>query len=507
MSRLLKIGSRRSALAKLQSYHVAARLRELYPDLKIEFVFKESMGDKDLVTPLWQMGDRGVFTKDFVADLLEERVDVVIHSWKDLDLKDTEGTEVLSVLPRADQRDLFLFKKSALLSVDYDTIRIFSSSPRREYNLVRFFQKALPASLPRNISFEPVRGNISTRMKKWLDSDLQGMIVAKAALDRLLAEDFPESTDEEYSRIRQEIREALRLSVFMCLPLSENPNAPAQGALAAEVKTGREDILKIIRSIASPGVAETVMAERNILKKYGGGCHQKIGVACIKRDYGTATWLRGLADSGEVLNEFTFVSGSQHPKAKSSENIWPLTKTAVRFERREIAADYPATDIWVSRSNAWKSEWSQQDYAKVVWASGLKTMYDLAAKNVWVHGSSESLGEKEDPGVDLLLGRSPQFTKITHNNSENIDSAINRLCTYELGVAGDIPDLTGKTHFFWMSGHQFDLVFAKNPAIADGYHSCGPGITRDHLRKRLGDSAKIDVYLKFEDWLDYNERT
>ena len=503
MSRILKIGSRRSALAKLQSYLVAAALKEKYSDLEIEFIFKESMGDKDLVTPLWQMGDRGVFTKDFVEDLLQEKVDVVIHSWKDLDLKKTEGTEILSVLDRVDQRDLLLYKKSSFAN-PAATVRIHSSSPRREYNLKRLLKKALPSRLQnKEIVFEPVRGNMSTRLRKWQESELDGIIVAKAAIDRLLSENFPESSLEEYREIRRELRQFLDDSLFMCLPLSENPNAPAQGALAAEVKSGRKDILEIISSIRNMDVQQAVDKERKILGQYGGGCHQKIGVACLHRSFGEVTWLKGLTDGGVTLDEQTLVARHRHPAA-SKEKIWPVSRVALEFNRNPLPCKLPNGDIWVSRASAWQDDWKAD--GRIIWCAGLKTMYALAAKDVWVNGSSEALGESEQPDIDILLGRKTEFVKVTHSESGNVKSGIDRVYSYKLELQSEIPDLSDKTHFFWMSGYQFDLVLEKNPGIRDGYHSCGPGITADHIRKRLGDKGKIDYYLNFEDWFTYHTK-
>lgn len=509
MPRILKIGSRRSALAKLQSYLVAQELKKKYPDLAVEFVFKESMGDKDLVTPLWQMGDRGVFTKDFVEDLLQEKVDVVIHSWKDLDLKINEGTQIISVLSRRDQRDLLLIKKSAFLQSDFPILQIFSSSPRREYNLQRFLKKALPLRLQKEIEFSPVRGNISTRLKKWMDSSSHGIIVAKAALDRLLSEDFPESANEEYAIIRKELREVLAKSLFMCLPLSENPNAPAQGALVAEVKVGRNEILEIIQSISDPLVQSSVGIERKILSEYGGGCHQKIGVASVAREFGQITWLKGQADDGRILDGCDLQAVVRHPKAMSSDKIWPLKRSPLEFAREGIEHPFPEKkDIWVARKDAWLDHWQQTDLAIAIWASGLKTMYELAKKDIWVNGSADSLGENESPDIDILLGRKSAFVKITHTLSGDVQSDMARFYTYNLTLKSQIPDLSDKTHFFWMSGHQFDLVFKKNPGIASAFHSSGPGITRDHIASRLGMEANknvlVDVFLNYEDWLKYH---
>lgn len=506
MLRLLKIGSRKSALAKLQSYLTADALRKIFPELEIQFYFKESTGDKDLTSPLWKMGDRGVFTKDFKEDLLNETVDVVIHSWKDLDLQEDNTTEILSILDRADQRDLLLFKKDAFLNPNFDTIKIFSSSPRREYNLTKFLAKAFPKRLQNKpIQFEPVRGNMQTRMNKWMaEPGAQGLILAKAALDRLLAEDFPESKLEEYAAIRTLIRGYLDKSLLMVLPLSENPNAPAQGALAAEVKSSRKDVLEIIKKLTIPSVSSAVLTERKELKKYGGGCHQKIGVAVLEREYGSVFFLKGKTDDGKELNEEKILKEIKQPKAKSKEDIFPLKGSAIHFDRVAIPAELPDANLFIARKDAWHPDWKNPNADRILWAAGLKTLTSLAEKDFWVSGTSESLGENEPIGLEFLLNNKKPFVKVTHDKSEEIESKYERVFTYSLKPAKEIPDLSKKTHFFWMSGYQFDLCAEKYPTILDSYHSCGPGITANHILKKLKDPSKLEVFLNYESWLEFH---
>ncbi|MBK8394723.1 MAG: hydroxymethylbilane synthase [Leptospiraceae bacterium] len=510
MSNLLKIGSRKSALAKLQSYLVADALKKRFPNIQIEFHFKESLGDKDLISPLWKMGDRGVFTKDFKEDLLNETVDVVIHSWKDLDLAHEDNTEIISILERADQRDLLLFKKEHILNPTYSEIKIFSSSPRREFNLKRFLAKALPKRLQNKpILFEPVRGNMQTRLSKWQEnSEVQGLILAKAALDRLLSENFPESSNEEYSQIRKMIRSYLKDAAFMCLPLSENPNAPAQGALAAEVKSSRTDIKQIISTLTIPDVSRSVLIEREELQKYGGGCHQKIGVGSLKRKFGTIFYLRGLTDNGKELNSLTLTKTKNiQPKVQNITDIFPKENEKLKFKREPLdEPDLVGTNFLVARTNAWHPKWTEMNLDHIIWAAGIKTFYQLAEKDLWVSGTSDGLGEDENPNISILLGEEKPFIKLTHEDSSEIHSNLERVFTYKISLDGDIPDLTQRTHFFWMSGHQFDLAFAKFPGLVNKFHACGPGITATHIQKRLGESGNLEIFLNFEEWLDFHNR-
>ncbi|MBC7371099.1 MAG: hydroxymethylbilane synthase, partial [Bdellovibrionaceae bacterium] len=165
----LKISARKSDLARLQAYQVGNALKKKFAELEIQYNFRESLGDKNLTDPLWRMPEKGVFTEDFVQDLLDGNTDLVVHSWKDLPTAPRIGTQIVATMPRADQRDLLLFKKN-----DADKVRsskhlkVFSSSPRRAYNLENFLKTHMPYGL-RSVEFCNVRGNIQTRVRKMME--------------------------------------------------------------------------------------------------------------------------------------------------------------------------------------------------------------------------------------------------------------------------------------------------------------------------------------------------
>src|SRR5437868_7218624 len=162
------------------------------------------------------MPEKGVFTEDFVQDLLDGKTDMVVHSWKDLPTAPRVGTKIVATLPRADQRDLFLFKKSSEARVrSTGELNVFSSSPRRAYNLEGFLKDHLPYNLSK-VQFHNVRGNIQTRVRKMLeDASVDGLIVAKAAIDRLLT-----VKAAEFNETRQFLRETLKELNWVVLPLS-----------------------------------------------------------------------------------------------------------------------------------------------------------------------------------------------------------------------------------------------------------------------------------------------
>ncbi|MDX1961101.1 MAG: uroporphyrinogen synthase [Leptospiraceae bacterium] len=497
----IKIASRKTPLAKIQAYLVAQAIKKVKQEKPIEFHFKETHGDKDLESPLWKMGQRGVFTRDFNEDLILNKVDMVVHSWKDIDLEENPETEIISVLGRADQRDILLFKKSSL-HTNKEQLTFLTSSPRRSYNLNFYFHTCLPLSLQnKKFIFDPVRGSITTRINKWQNSDADGIILAKAAIDRILQTDYPQHNEEELVIERNALRKILDDSLFQCIPLSINPNAPAQGGLAVEIKRDRVDIKRLLSKISIRPVKEAITKERNELAKHGGGCHQKIGVTIMKRHYGEIYFKRGLSDSGENLNSRELYR--EHLPKIDSNAYWPKKGEGLKFKRTESEnfPKPPEGNLFIARITGWQSHWKQAEMTGIIWASGAKTMSELAKLDIWVSGCQDGLGEREPMLLEKILPNN-HFKKVTHEESEAIDSEMDRVYTYKLELMGDIPDIRGKENFYWMSGSQFDLVTEKFPEILEKNHSCGPGLTFNHILSKT--NKPPDVFLTYEDWSHYH---
>ncbi|HNI26061.1 MAG TPA: uroporphyrinogen synthase, partial [Leptospiraceae bacterium] len=495
----IRIASRKSPLARIQSYLVARAIRRIRQEKPIEYYFRETVGDKDQVTPLAEMKDRGIFTKDFKDDLLSDKVDIVVHSWKDVETEESSETEIISVLGRADQRDILLFKKEHFLNPP-EKLVIMSSSPRREYNLKKFFSEYLPEKLlNKEIIFEPVRGNLRTRARKWQDGTASGIVFAKAGIDRILIERFNESGDEELKLERDFFHSLLNDCLFLVLPLSSNPNAPAQGGIAVEIRKGRDDLRTFLKKMTIKNVDNCIRGEREELMKYGGGCHQKIGVSILQRDYGTVMILKGETDDGKTLDSKKLFR-IHSPKTSDLSGIWPLRNEGFHFSREYIPGfeKPPEGNLLVTRMNAWQDHWKYEDCKGVIWTAGVKTMKELCKKNIWVSGTLDALGEDEHPSLEHILPN-PDFIKLTHDRSKEIESVYEKCYTYILKLEEPLPDLRNKTHFFWMSAYQFDLALEHFPEIADKDHSSGPGITRIHIENRL--NRKIDVFLSYEEWL------
>ena len=228
---LIRVGSRGSRLALTQAELAAARLRAV--GVEIALVPITTAGDKDRTKPFGQIGARGVFVKELEEALLESRIDVAVHSAKDMTSSDPSGLAVGAYLERDDPRD-------ALCGADEvrPGMRIGTASARRRAQLL---------ALEPTLSIEPLRGNIDTRLRKRGERGLDAIVLAACGLDRLgLADEI-----------------GLRLEAEVMLPEA------AQGALALQVRAGEEEI------VAHADDAETrrrVEAERRVVRVVEGGC-------------------------------------------------------------------------------------------------------------------------------------------------------------------------------------------------------------------------------------------
>jgi hydroxymethylbilane synthase len=228
---LVRVGSRGSRLALTQAELAAARLR--VPGVEIAIVPITTAGDKDRTKPFGQIGARGVFVKELEEALLENRIDVAVHSAKDMTSSDPTGLAVGAYLERDDPRDALCGATEIRPGM-----RIGTASARRRAQLL---------ALEPTLSIEPLRGNIDTRLRKRGERKLDAVVLAACGLDRLgLADEI-----------------GARLDPDVMLPEA------AQGAIALQVRAGEEGL--VVRS----DHAETrrrVEAEREVVAAVEGGC-------------------------------------------------------------------------------------------------------------------------------------------------------------------------------------------------------------------------------------------
>lgn len=485
----MRILSRGSALARLQTALVERALAAAHPEIEIACITRAAAGDRDLTSPLWKLPDKGAFTADLSEALRHSEADIVVHSFKDLPIELPPGTRLAGALPRADARDVLLMRKQAVAERPAQ-LSILSSSPRRAWLL----REAVPSLLPwrvESIEAVPVRGNIETRVRKLVNGDEHGLVVAKAALDRLLG--FGAPFDEDAARLR----ELLEHCHWMVMPMRDFPWAPAQGAIAMEVAEGRDDLDRLLAPVICRRTTADVNDERRYLAEAGGGCHQALGAAVVTKPYGRIVSLRARGEDGAAdVRRWELESSDRAWPRVARERMWPSPGQRVDVTRRpiEVSAPDPERGLWIARAEALPNQW-RVDPDTLVWAAGSQTRQKLAARGVWVHGSADGLGDEDRPPINAIAGRDVTWVRLTHAGVAAPDA----LSTYVADT--ELPDdLPARSHFYWMSGELFTRAIERWPSIRDGWHASGPGRTRDAVLARVDDPSRTGVWLDRESW-------
>jgi hydroxymethylbilane synthase len=246
MPRHIKVGTRASKLARIQTEILIAHLSKQCPDATFEVVLVTTSGDKVRDRPIAEVGEVGVFVKELEDALLNCEVDVVTHSLKDLPTAVPAGLTLGAVMDREDPRDV-LISRNGIKFVDLPlNSTVATSSRRRTAQLI---------AARKDLLFIDIRGNVPTRLRKHDEGECDAMILAAAGLKRLgLLNRASEYLDTD-----------------LCVP------AAGQGALAAECRTGDTEILELLKRTDDPTVRAEVTAERAFLESLGGGCSVPIG--------------------------------------------------------------------------------------------------------------------------------------------------------------------------------------------------------------------------------------
>ncbi len=493
----IRVLSRKSDLAIIQAREFSDYLKSKHPFVEIEFLTRSTSGDKDLKTPLSEMPTEGVFTNDLRDELINNNCDLIVHSWKDLPIEVGDKTKIAATLKRADKRDILFLKKNK--KMDSKKITILCSSPRRQYNLENFIENYLPQKFD-EVIFENIRGNIPTRFKKFLENpDSDGFIVAKAAIDRLILNNY-----FEFNELKTNLKKYINECLWSVLPLSINPCSPGQGALAIETRIKDNKLNEILNDINFSKDYSNVIEERSILKNFGGGCHQKIGVSYISHKLGLVVSKRGEDESGNHFESWDLIEPKKISFSSNTiDEIYPEDlKNYKIFSRKQLNENFDDINnlqnkcIYVSRISSIPDE-SKIKLNNIIWTSGLRTWKNLAERGIWVNGTSDGLGEDFDKDINSLTNN--PWVKLTHSQSP--ESLIkNKIETYQLELMDFEIDIEKKKYFYWMSSSAFKASIDKYPVIIDKYHFCGPGNTYNEISKILGNDKNLFVELSYDSW-------
>ena len=269
-SREIRIATRKSALALWQAEYVKARLEQAHPGILVTLVPMVSRGDKLLDSPLSKIGGKGLFVKELETALLENEVDIAVHSMKDVPMDFPEGLGLFCICEREDPRDAFVSNTFASLDDLPHGSVVGTSSLRRQAQLL---------TRRPDLEIRFLRGNVNTRLAKLDAGEYDAIILAAAGLIRLGFED----------------RITSAISIDDSLP------AGGQGAVGIECRSADTQIHALLSPLHHADTAVRVTAERALNKHLNGGC--QVPIACYAVLEGEQIWLRGLVGepSGGVL--------------------------------------------------------------------------------------------------------------------------------------------------------------------------------------------------------------
>ena len=269
----LRIGTRGSLLAKWQAESVRKQLFAI-AGVEAEIIIIKTAGDKMQQSPLTQIGGKGIFIKELEDALLDDSIDLAVHSVKDIPTEVPRGLSFPAVCRRDDIRDCLISPTGSTLENLRQGARVGTSSLRRQAQLLR---------LRADLDIRELRGNVDTRLRKVGDGEYDAIVLAKAGLDRL--------------GLSQRISETFAPEIFM--------PAVGQGAIAVETRVGDAETGDLLSKLDDPETRAAIITERALLGALQGGCQVPIGA-----------WAR--VERGEMVLEacVTSVDGQQHVKQR-----------------------------------------------------------------------------------------------------------------------------------------------------------------------------------------------
>ncbi|HMB95501.1 MAG TPA: hydroxymethylbilane synthase [Tepidisphaeraceae bacterium] len=296
---VLRLGTRGSLLARMQSEIVADALRKLHPHLQVELIIFKTSGDKILDRPLWDACGKGLFTKELEEALLADAIDLAVHSCKDvpvtMPLVDQSELIIAAMPTRQDARDVLVSTKAKRLRDLPPHAKVGTSSLRRKCQLL---------SIRSDFQIESVRGNIDTRIRKLREGQYDGLILAMAGLVR--------------SQLFDE-RDMTPISLDEMLP------AAGQGALAIQCRKNDDRVKELLRPLNDPITQGCVTMERELVEVLQGDCMSPIAALANVEDrrikLRAAVGMRGgelpvVRAIGESVNEVVQKLFEQNPALK-----------------------------------------------------------------------------------------------------------------------------------------------------------------------------------------------
>ncbi|RMD89131.1 MAG: hydroxymethylbilane synthase [Calditrichaeota bacterium] len=270
LNKIIRVGTRRSALAIVQTEWVIEQLKRFHPQLKTAIVEVVTKGDRFLQTSLDKIEGKGVFVKEIEEMLLSGEIDLAVHSMKDLPTELPDGLTIGAIPRRADPHDVLITPLNKNLNELPAGIRVGTSSLRRKAQLLAFRP---------DLNIVDIRGNLDTRLRKVEKGDYDAVVLAAAGLARM----------GWLSRVQEYLQYEIMLP------------APGQGALAIEIRAEDTSIRELMKPIHDPLTAMAVQVERHALTVMGGGCHTPFAALCQIQNEQAAIYMFMSDPQGQIF--------------------------------------------------------------------------------------------------------------------------------------------------------------------------------------------------------------
>ncbi|MDA8792317.1 hydroxymethylbilane synthase [Bacteriovoracaceae bacterium] len=499
------LGTRGSMLALSQAHALLAELKSLEPSFSYDTKIISTQGDQITDKPLWQLEGKDFFTKELDESLLTNKVDMVIHSLKDLSSTRPPNIDLIAISKRTFPNDILFIKNDVVEKIiqgSKKNLVVGTSSPRRVFQINQHLNKYIPQGNNINIETKSLRGNVNTRINKLLTDQFDAICLAFAGVERL-------AQNSEHESIIHLLRDHCN---FILLPIHSFTPSPGQGALAVETCKNNpryQEIKKLFSKINSPSDRTATLKEKEVFAKFGGNCHLALGVF---------TQLTPLSDQNVRINGIieekiidqkinSKIIHTGHPLTNDKSKVFiglPHTKTnevteiiydrLITKQRIEVQFANLKTDILLFTSQHTVPD-NPFDSNFINFSAGEKTSKRLIVKNIWVHGTLNEMPYQEFTNfcsssfLKIYLGKKkPNFKILSH--SESGHSPDDLISTYQHQINEKTVDdnsfeesLKKVESFYWTSFSQFLKYKNTYSFITEKKHFCGIGRTYQRFKE------------------------
>ena len=288
--RIIRIGTRGSELALWQAYFIQGELQKLGVTSELKII--KTKGDKILNLSFDKLEGKGFFTKEIEDSLINNEIDLAVHSHKDLPTESPEGLVVAAVSEREIPNELLIINNESVDDTQFLAVKknavIGTSSARR---------KSLLLSLRPDVTVKDIRGNVQTRLKKLNEGGFDAILMAAAGITRL--------------NIVPEAAKVVQIDSDQFVP------APAQGVLAFQIRETDSELSEILSKVNNKESADCISYERKFLNKFGGGCHSPLAAYCKFEDGKYKVWTALATEWNEVPKRLYYEFNDVKDRAES----------------------------------------------------------------------------------------------------------------------------------------------------------------------------------------------